>query len=120
MKILKSYNVQVWCGLKERDTEYLHTIDEVKIISQKFVDEVGECVSVTPTEFIYTKGNENGVVVGFIQYPRFPRKKKEIKSRAIQLATILMFELNQYKVTVTTPKKSLMLENKILKMISKK
>ncbi len=114
MKILKSYNVQVWCGLKERDTEVLHTIEEVNAICQKFVDEVGECVSVTPTEFIYTKGNENGVVIGFIQYPRFPRKKKQIKKRAIQLGTMLIFELNQYKVTVTTPSKSYMLENKTL------
>ena len=115
MKTKKGINIQVWCGLKERDTNVLHTIKEVKAICQKFVDEVGECVSVTPTDFIYTKGNEKGVNVGFIQYPRFPRKKKEIKRRAIQLATLLMFELNQYKVTITTPKKSIMLENNTLK-----
>ena len=115
MKITKGYNVQIWCGLKERDTEYLHSIEEVKTICQKFVDEVGQCVSVTPTEFIYTKGNEEGVVVGFIIYPRFPKKKKQIRKQAIELAKILIVELCQYKVTVTTPTKSYMLENKSLK-----
>ncbi len=115
MKTKKGFNVQVWCGLKERDTNIVHTLEEAKAICQNFVDDVGECVSVTPTEFIYTNGNENGFVVGFIQYPRFPRKKKEIKSRAIQLAALLMLKLNQYKVTITTQHKSYMLENNTLK-----
>lgn len=115
MKIKKGTNIQVWCGLKERDTNVLHTLEEVKEICQKFVDDIGECVSVTPTDFIYTNGNEQGVVVGFINYPRYPRKKKDIRRRAIQLATLLMYDLNQYKVTVTTPKKSYMLENNTLK-----
>lgn len=114
MEIKKGFNVQVWCGLKENETNILHTLEEAKTICQKFVDEAGDCVSVTPTEFIYSNGNEIGFVVGFIQYPRFPRKKKIIKNRAIHLAMRLMLELNQYKVTVTTPKKSIMLENNTL------
>jgi len=114
MKINKAYNVQVWCGLKERDTDVIHTMVEVKEICQEFVNEVKECVSITPTDFYYVNGFETGVVVGFIQYPRFPRKKKEIKSNAIKLAEMLMTRCNQYKVTITTPKKSIMLENKSL------
>lgn len=116
MKILKSYNVQIWVGLKEMyDDKNTHTIDDVRIICDKYVNEIKDCVTITPTEFRYVNGNENGVIVGYIQYPRFKRTEAEIMKRAIELANTLMIELNQYKVTVTTPKKSYMLENYSLK-----
>ena len=105
MKITKGYNVQIWCGLKERDTEYLHSIEEVKTICQKFVDEVGQCVSVTPTEFIYTKGNEEGVVVGFIIYPRFPKKKKQIRNLSFIGIDFLVLIISYIKYPVYIFKK---------------
>jgi hypothetical protein len=111
MKTLRGYNVQIWTGLKERDTNIGHTIDEVRIICDKWVNEIGDCVSITPTEFRYTNGSEFGVVIGYINYPRFPRTRKEIRRRALLLAENLMIQLGQYKVTVTTPFKSYMLEN---------
>lgn len=116
MKILKSYNVQIWVGLKQMyNDKKTHTIDDVRIICDKYVNEIKDCVTITPTEFRYVNGNENGVIVGYIQYPRFKRTEAEIRKRAIELANTLMIELNQYKVTVTTPKKSYMLENYSLK-----
>jgi hypothetical protein len=113
MQITKAYNVQIWVGLQETyDEEKLHTIDEVENICQEFVNDVKDCVTVTPTKFKYVNGGENGAVIGWISYPRFPRKRKEIRKRALFLAEKLMNELNQYRVTVTTPFKSYMLENK--------
>jgi len=113
MQITKAYNVQIWVGLQETyDKEKLHTINEVETICQDFVNEVKDCVTVTPTKFKYVNGGENGAVIGWISYPRFPRKRKEIRKRALALAEKLMNELNQYRVTVTTPLKSYMLENK--------
>jgi hypothetical protein len=32
----------------------------------------GLCVTIEPTTFIYTGGEEDGFVVGFVNYPRFP------------------------------------------------
>jgi hypothetical protein len=115
MKILRSYNVQIWVGLKEcYQNDKIHTIDDVRVICDKWVNEIKDCVTITPTEFRYVDGNEIGVIVGYINYPRFPRTRKIIRSRALKLAEELMIELRQYKVTVTTPFKSYMLENQFL------
>jgi hypothetical protein len=111
MKILRSYNVQIWCGLKERDTGEIHTIEDVRAVCDKFVNEIKDCVTISATEYRYVNGHEKGVVIGYIQYPRFPRSRKEIRKRALKLGETLMYAFNQYKVTVTTPYKSYMLEN---------
>lgn len=114
MKTSRSYNVQIWVGLKEMYDGKIHSIEKVHKICSEYVNEINDCVTITPTEFVYVGGSEIGVVVGYISYPRFPRSRKEIRSRAIKLAEILMVELNQYRVTITTPYKSFMLENKNL------
>jgi len=115
MKILRSYNVQIWVGLKEcYQNDKVHTIDDVRVICDKWVNGIKDCITITPTEFRYVDGNEIGVIIGYINYPRFPRTRKEIKRRALLLAENLMIELRQYKVTVTTPFKSYMLENQFL------
>ena len=113
MKTVKSYNVQIWVGLQETyDNKRLHTIEEVETICQKYVNELKDCITITPTKFKYVNGSESGAVIGWINYPRFPRQRKEIRNRALYLAEILMNELNQYRLTVTTPFKSYMLQNK--------
>lgn len=91
--------------------EKIHSIEDVRSICDKWVNEIKDCVTITPTEYRYVDGFEKGVIVGYIQYPRFYRSRKEIRQRALRLAEILMIELNQYRVTVTTPYKSYMLEN---------
>ena len=112
MKTLKSFNVQIWCGLKERDfPTNIFTLDDARRICDDFINDIGDCVSITPTEYRYVNGYEPGIVVGYIQYPRFPRTRKEILRRSLLLAEKLMIGLKQYKVTVTTPHKSYMLEN---------
>jgi hypothetical protein len=112
MKTNRAYNVQIWVGLKETyDDEKIHTINDIRIICDDYVNDIKDCVTITPTEFRYVKGNESGVIVGYIAYPRFKRSNKEIRNRALKLAELLMNGLNQYRVTVTTPYKSYMLEN---------
>lgn len=116
MKILDSFNVQIWVGLKETyNDEKIHTIEDVYKICDEFVNDIKDCVSVTETSFRYVDGFEKGVIVGYIQYPRFPRESYEIADRALKLAEKLMLELNQYRVTITTPKESVMLENDKIK-----
>ena len=116
MKILKAFNIQIWCGLKETyDDENIHIIDDVRNIVDIYVNSIMDCVTITPTEFRYVGGSEPGVIVGWIQYPRFPREEKEIEMRSINLAKSLMYGLNQCRITITTPKHSIMLENKEVK-----
>lgn len=111
MKIKEAYNVQIWVGLRKQYTNEIATLDDIRKICQSFVDDEKDCVTITPTEFVYVNGNEPGAIIGFINYPRFSRSEIEIKNRAIKLAEILMKELKQYRVTITTPEYSIMLEN---------
>ena len=112
MKVLKSYNVQIWCGLRENyNQNMVHDIADVREIVDEYVNMEKDCVTITPTEFRYVDGWEPGVVIGWSQYPRFPREEEEIAKRAITLASLLMYGLNQFKVTITTPEESIMLEN---------
>lgn len=112
MKTIKSFNSQIWVGLKETyNDEKIHDLDDVRKICDNWVNEIKDCVTITPTEFRYVDGFEKGVVVGYIQYPRFERSEEDIKARSIKLGEKLMIELNQYRVTITTPYESIMLEN---------
>ena len=111
-KRLPAYNIQIWCGLRERYTDVVHTIDDVKQICQSYVNEVQDCVTITETCFAYVDGWEMGAIIGLISYPRFPREPEELTDRAIKLAEKLMNELKQHRITITTPLESIMLEYK--------
>jgi hypothetical protein len=53
------------------------------------------CVTVTPTTYIYRGGEEEGFVVAFRNYPRFPAASGSIRELAINLAKRLIDELSQ-------------------------
>lgn len=76
---------------------------KAKEIAQKFCNEVGCCVTVSKTVYVYTGGKEKGVVVGFINYPRFPNKPDEIEDKANQLAELLLKGLKQQSYSIQTP-----------------
>jgi hypothetical protein len=111
MKTEKSFNVQIWVGLRVGYTDQIHSIDDVRKVCNEWVNEIKDCVTITPTEFCYVDGNEPGVIVGYINYPRFPRTKMVIIARAIILADRLRLAMGQTRVSITTPKKTYMLED---------
>jgi hypothetical protein len=76
---------------------------QAKQVARKFCMNVGACVTVTPTSYIYTGGEEAGVIVGFINYPRFPAAPDDIFGKAKQLADDLMHGLCQHSYTIQTP-----------------
>ena len=65
------------------------------------------CVNVQPTKYIYTGGEETGVRVEFINYPRFPSEKSEIFEKAVLLADRLMVDLSQHSYSIATPEKTI-------------
>lgn len=65
--------------------------------------ERGLCVNVSPTEYIYTYGQESGVRVELINYPRFPKKQSDINAIACELADTLCSALSQGSYTIVTP-----------------
>lgn len=63
----------------------------------------GLCVTVEPTTFIYTGGEESGYVVGLIQYPRFPSHPVAIEDRARDLMEKLLEATHQQSALLMTP-----------------
>jgi hypothetical protein len=81
--------------------------NQAKAICRAFCDAEGLCVTVTPTAYVYTGGEEAGVIVGLINYPRFPTEPRTIAFKAKTLALELMMKLEQQSVTVQLPDETL-------------
>lgn len=63
----------------------------------------GLCVTIEPTTFIYTGGEECGYVVGLINYPRFPQSNAAVRERARDLMHKLMATTFQHSALLMTP-----------------
>ena len=83
-------------------------VELVESICREYCSVVGLCVTVTKTKFIYTGGEEDGVEVGLINYPKFPLKngEVEIRQKANKLAMVLLDKTFQDSVLVMTPTKT--------------
>lgn len=77
--------------------------DAARQICRDFCDEVGFCVTVTPTSSINTGGEEVGVIVGPFNYPRFPASQVEIADTALRLAGRLCENLEQESYSIQYP-----------------
>lgn len=97
---VKTFTATIWCGLRERYDGVQHAHEDAVAVCQEYVDEVGWCVSVTPTEFVYKHGHEPGAAVGIVNYPRFPSDEAELRRRALELAERLRVRLGQIRVSV--------------------
>jgi hypothetical protein len=78
-----------------------------KQVCREFCMRVGLCVTIEPTTYIYTGGEETGVRIGLINYPRFPAEPQQVKRKALELAHILLSRLCQHSFTVLTPDETL-------------
>jgi hypothetical protein len=63
----------------------------------------GLCVTIEPTTFMYTGGEEVGYVVGLVNYPRFPSTPDKIVSRARDLMHKLLEGTYQHSAMLMTP-----------------
>lgn len=72
------------------------------ILREDFAEN-GFCVTVDPTKFVYTGGEETGYVLGLINYPRFPSTPERITQRARDLATQLLMRTYQRTALIVTP-----------------
>ncbi len=63
----------------------------------------GCCVTCERTLYIYTMGREEGVKIGLINYPRFPKTKAQIKAISLELAEKLLIGLNQGSYSIQYP-----------------
>lgn len=72
-------------------------------VCREFCDERGWCVTVTPTTYVYTDGEESGVAIGIVNYPRFPTTQEGLWAKAGELADLLRFEMAQTSVLLQAP-----------------
>lgn len=92
-----SYPVSIFIAGDAQDAER---------ICRAYCNEVGLCVTVTATNYIYTGGSQTGVIVGLINYPRFPSTPEEIWAKAEALAHKLRDGLFQESFTIQAPDKT--------------
>ena len=107
----ETYKVNVYMGLQEGYDGSVRTVKDAIRAVRKYTDEVGLGVTVTPTYFVYTGGDEPGVIIGLVNYPRFPSDKVEIRKHGFELAKRLLVEFKQHRCTVELPDRSVLLEN---------
>lgn len=80
--------------------------DRARHICREYCLEVGLCVTVEKVDYIYTGGEESGVKIGLINYPRFPVDKLELENKAFSLSQKLMIGLCQHSFTLIGPDKT--------------
>jgi len=83
-------------------------INHAKQVLRKLVypPNEGLCVTVRAQTFLYTGGEEEGFVLGFVDYPRFPKPHEEIYARAKAIAEQLILELGQWSALLVASDKS--------------
>ena len=113
MKIEKSWWANIYVGRYCKETKKTYGYQTLKKVCEDYCNEIGFCVTISSTTFIYTNGKEPGVVVGCIQYPRFPLPDEQNRQRAIELAKRLMKATNQYRVSIVMTDEVVMLEREI-------
>lgn len=111
IQIVDTYQATIALGLKEGYTGKQHSVDEVIEVCQDFCNSNGLCITVTPTNFVYTDGKENGCLIGLINYPRFPSSNEKIYTTALVLASKLLVVFHQNRVSIICSDKTHMLEN---------
>jgi len=70
-------------------------ISHAKQIVRRFCKNDPSCVTVTATTYVYAGGAEEGFVVAFRNYPRFPSVSGSLAAKADLLAEMLRKELAQ-------------------------
>lgn len=78
-------------------------VEQAKQVCREYCFDVGLCVTVEPVTYIYTGGEEAGIRVGLINYPRFPANSEAIGETAHKLADLLMHRLCQHSYSVVGP-----------------
>jgi hypothetical protein len=82
-------------------------LGEAKRLLREICYYAGLCVTISPETFIYTGGEEEGIRIGLVNYPRFPSSLAEIWKRAISMAERLVVDLRQKTALVVGPAETL-------------
>lgn len=67
----------------------------------------GLCVTISPTRFIYTGGEETGYCVNLLNYPRFPAEPDKLNDTAKRLALELLEDTYQHSILIVNPNEAI-------------
>jgi len=115
MKTEPTFEIKIYVGLKPgyepcSNWDMEQTKTKIKTYLQEYANRIGFCTTLSDTEFIYTSGNERGIVIGIINYPRFPNKKENLIMHAITIATDLLSIAKQERISIVTTDKTYLIE----------
>ena len=94
MSTLPTYTATIYIAADEA---------QARAVLRRECYERGLCVTVTPTTFVYTGGEERGVAIGLVNYPRFPSSPGDLFRRAVEVARRLLGECCQRSALVVAP-----------------
>lgn len=113
MKVEPTFTAIIYVGFRVGRTvdpsPRFYDVSDARKICRDYVDSVGLCVTLTPTEYIYVHGGEPGCAIGLINYPRFPSTPAQIREHALALGERLRIGLEQFKVSVVFHDETVML-----------
>ena len=115
MKQVKTVKAEIFLGLREGYTENYSSQSEIFTTLRNYCTKHKLAVTLTNTKFIYVNGYEDGMIIGLINYPRFPNTKEKIKDTALNIAELLMYKFKQYRISVIIGDETIMLENNNIK-----
>lgn len=104
-----TYTATIHVGLRVGYTDRTRLMGTARTVVRDYVNLVGLCVSLTETTYYYTQapatphGYDDGLMVGLINYPRFPSTPEQIREHARTLGGLLKAALGQNRVTVVCP-----------------
>lgn len=107
-----TFTATIYVGSYVNETKKTIKRSVVEETLKAYCDSVGFCVTLTDTQFIYSEGSEPGFIVGLINYPRFPKTKKDIMEHAFVIAFMLKTVCKQQRVSFVTDSKTYMLSDK--------
>ena len=103
-KEARAYKVEIFIGCDD--------VRDAHLICEDFCTDVGLCVTVTPTVFTYRNGRCDGVIIGLINYARFPKGSCHIFQTAVDLAYKLKQGLTQGSFTVQDDERSIFISTR--------
>ena len=97
-----TYYAHIFVGFRYGYNGPIQSKDKALEIIQEYCNEVKLGVTVEDVLFYYVNGNEKGIKVGLINYPRFPDTRASITNHAITLGKKLKTAYNQFRISVVT------------------
>ena len=79
---------------------------------RQYCMDTGFCITVTPTNYIYTGGEETGFIIGIRNYPRFPANHETLVTRASTIAKTLMTTACQNSCMIEYPDRTLWMSSR--------